>query len=298
MRCTTVKRPDLMALTKSVGRTFAQRQWLFLLACCLPLVSQANGISMVTEGPGSLDSGAGSQFSSSQINLTLPLEKKGNRREKVQTYLHLDRTEFKWEGVTAAQGEYYWLSMPLKYQQIRNKNTEFHINVEPGLMTDLNALDTKALTANIDIVGRRYRRSGSFWQLGIISDRRFGDAKIRPQAAVSWAATKQTQILLGFPQTLVNTSWSRELSSFLHIRPAGGVWREELKGQTKTFSVNYRNWRAGFGGEFHWRKSMWLRAEIGQLRARTIEASDTAAAKQKGRPGDDNYWQVGIRIQM
>jgi len=264
----------------------------------MPFTVWANGLLVTAEGPGSPDGGAGTEFSSSHISLTLPLENKSNRRESVRSYVHLDQTTFDLQGTTAAQGEYFWLSMPLQYTQRRDRHTEFLIHFEPGLMTDLNAIDSDAVGANIELYGRRYRRGGGFWQFGLVVDRAFGDFKPRPAVAASWQATKATQVLLGFPRTKITTQWSSALSSFLHIRPAGGVWREEISGQSGSHSVNNRTWRIGVGGEFHWRKQLWLTAEFGQTRLRTIEATDSTGATQTSRPGDDTFTRFGINFRF
>lgn len=258
----------------------------------------ANGLLLTSEGPGSPDAGVGSKFSSSQVSVTLPLEVKRNRRESVSSYLHLDQTSFKLGGANIARNDYYWLSVPIHYQQRRDRNNEFLIQVEPGLMTDLKSLESDSLAANLEVYGRRYRRGGGFWQFGVVIDRAFGDLNPRPAVATSFQSSKQTQVLLGFPRTKVTTQWSSSLTSFLHIRPAGGVWREEITGQQGAFKVSYRNWRIGVGGEFHWRKHLWLTAEIGQTRLRTIKASDNTGAQQTSRPGDDAYTQFGLSVKF
>ena len=271
------------------------------VAALAPITAQANGLSMTSEGPGTPEGGAGSEFSSSQISLTLPLAQQANRREQLRSFFHIDQTSFELEGTSAAQNDYFWLSMPIQYQQRRSRKSEFTINLEPGFMTDLKSLDSDAIGLNLELYGRQYRgRShrgdGSFWQYGVVLDRAFGDYRLRPAVAASWAASRDTRVLLGFPRTRVTTQWGSSLSSFLHIRPAGGVWREEIDGQTGSFSVNYRNWRVGVGGEFHWRGHLWLTGEFGQTRLRTLTASDSSGAKVTSRPGDDTYTQFGVRL--
>ncbi|WP_419810988.1 DUF6268 family outer membrane beta-barrel protein [Bacterioplanoides sp.] len=271
---------------------------MLALLASMPLMANTAGLLVTSEGPGSPESGAGDEFSSSQVSLTLPLEDRGSRQEKVRTFFHIDQTKFDLEGTTAAQGEYYWISLPLQYQQRRSRKNEFLVNAELGLMTDLNKIESDALALNLELLGRRYRNNGSFWQYGVVVDRSFGDYNPRPALAVSWEASRHTQVLLGFPRTRVDTRWSKSLSTFLHIRPAGGVWREEIEGQSKSASLNYRNWRFGIGGEFHWRGHLWLTGEVGQTRLRTIEGRDETNAKVTSRPGDDAYTQIGVRVRF
>lgn len=260
--------------------------------------ASANGLLVTSEGPGSPDGGVGTKFSSSQISITLPLEVKNKRRESFSSYLHLDQTRFDLSGANIARNEYYWLSVPIHYRQRRDRYNEFLIQLEPGVMTDLKSLGSDSLAANLEVYGRRYRPGGGFWQLGVVIDRAFGDFSLRPAAATSFQSSKKTQVLLGFPRTKVTTQWSRSLTSFLHIRPAGGTWREEITGQQGVFKVSYRNWRVGVGGEFHWRKQLWLSAEIGQTRLRTIKASDNAGTQQSSGPGDDVYTQFGLMVKF
>ncbi|KZZ46028.1 MAG: DUF6268 family outer membrane beta-barrel protein [Saccharospirillaceae bacterium] len=258
----------------------------------------ANGLLVTSEGPGSPDSGVGSKFSSSQMSITLPLEVKRNRQESAASYLHLDQTSFKVGGSDIASNDYYWLSVPVHYRQRRDRDNEFLIQIEPGVMTDLKSLESDSLAANLEIYGRRYRSGGGFWQFGVVIDRAFGDLNPRPALATSFQSSKQTRVLLGFPRTKITTQWGNSLTSFLHIRPAGGVWREEITDQDGAFKVSYRNWRIGMGGEFRWRKQLWLTAEIGQTRLRTIEAADNTGSVKTSRPGDDAYTQFGLSIKF
>ncbi len=272
-------------------------KWVTGAALLLPLLAQADGLYWATEGPGTPDNGDGTRFSRTQISLTLPLEARGNRQESVQTSAHIDATEFSWEGTTAAQNDYYWLSLPLEYRQRRGRSSEFLIRAEPGLMTDLAAIDSDSLAVNLDLTGRLYQQGGSFWELGLTVNREFGDFNPRPVLSFAWKATRDTEALLGFPRTLIQTRWSDNLSTFVHIRPAGGVWQEEIQGLTGTYRVSYTNWKAGFGGEFHWRGPVWLSAELGQLRHRRIKATDDTDAGVSATPGEDTYWQAGLQLR-
>lgn len=269
---------------------------LLALTIATPAV-MADGISWSKEGPGTPDAGSGTQFSRSQIALTLPLERRGNRTESVKTAVHLDQSTFSWTGTTALQGEYYWLSMPVEYRQKRSGSSEFIIRAEPGFMTDMNVLSGDSLTMNGDLLGRVYSRSGSFWQFGLTVNREFGDFSPRPVLQMAVKPTSSTEMLLGFPQTRISSRWSTDLATFLHVRPAGGVWQEEIKGQTGTYRASYTNWKLGLGGEFHWRGPLWLSAEVGQMRHRRVKATDSTAVAVNATPGDDAYWQVGLDLR-
>lgn len=274
------------------------RQLVAALALLLaPAVATAGGAYWSTEGQTAPDSGSGSKFGGSYIGMTLPLGRYDGSDERASSSLHLDITEFRWSGTTAAQNEYYWLSVPVEYRQRRNRSSEFIVRAEPGLMTDLNVMSSDSLAMNLDLIGRVYQRSGTFWQFGLTVDRAFGDFNPRPLAAVAWKAGSATEVLLGFPQTRIQTRWTQDLSGYLHLRPAGGVWEEEVTGLTGTYRVSYTNWKLGLGSEFHWRGPLWLSAELGQMRHRRIRATDDTGTELTATPADAAYWQAGLILR-
>jgi len=260
---------------------------------------QEAGFYIGSESLGSLDSGPGTQFSSSQNSLTLPLESKSRRSEAFSSQFHLDITEFDWRGSTAAQKEYIWLSMPIHYQQQRGRKTLFIIDLEPGLMTDGGNIGMDHVGLNANIVGRRLWSNGGFLQYGLTVDRSFGDYDVRPVLGVGWQASKRTWVELGFPEVKVKHRLSTALQSYFMIKPTGGVWKEEIKTATtkEDVSLQYRNWKLGIGADFHWRGSVWLNAEFGQLRNRRVWAYDATAAAVKATPGQSRYWRIGASLK-
>ncbi|MAD46414.1 MAG: hypothetical protein CMI02_19265 [Oceanospirillaceae bacterium] len=257
----------------------------------------ADGISWSTEGPSAPDTGDGTEFGRTFLSFTMPLGERERGQESIRSAFHVDITEFRWSGTTAAQNDYYWISMPLEYRQQRGRSSEFIVHAEPGFMTDMNVLSSDSLAVNLDLIGRVYRRSGSFWQLGLTVDRTFGDLNPRPIIGVAFKPTRDTEVLLGFPKTRIQTAWNEALSSYLRIAPEGGVWEEEIDGQTGTYRTAYSNWKLGFGVDFHWQRGFWLNAEIGQLRHRRIWSYDADATKRVATPAEDRYWQVGIDLR-
>ncbi|WP_300425342.1 hypothetical protein [Thalassolituus sp.] len=270
-----------------------------LLLCAAPLCG-ATEFSWNTEVDGSLDSGAGSRFGSHQMNLDVPLERYSRGRESLSTDFHLDLTKFSWQGTTAAEGDYFWVSVPIFYRQKRQGGSELHVRFEPGIMTDFDAMGTENLGVNAEVSGRTYLGRTEFVQYGLIVDRRFGDMKPRP--TLSWATrlTDSTEMLLGFPNTNIQTRWSDEMSTFVRIYPAGGFWREEVDDlETPAVSdVSYVCWHMGIGTEFRWRANAWVSAEIGQLRNRTIQADDATAVSLSGDPGENGYWRLGGSLRF
>lgn len=268
-----------------------------MVSCLLTAQASADGFYWAQEGAGTPDSGSGTSFRRSQMSLTLPLENKKSQTESFKSSVHLDITEFDWEGTTALMSEYYWLSVPMEYRQKRGRNGEFIIRAEPGFMTDLNVLDGDSLAMNVDLIGRIHQRSGAYWELGLTVNREFGNFSPRPVIGLAWKPTRATEMLLGFPRTLIQTRWSQEVNTFLHIRPEGGAWQEEIVGQTGTYRATYTNWKLGVGGEFHWRGAMWLRGEIGQLRNRRVKATDDTGTSVAASPGADRFWQLGVEFR-
>lgn len=262
--------------------------------------TQEASLQLSGETLGSVEAGPGQKFARSQKSLTLPLEQKTRRSESFQSYFHLDVTEFDWRGTTAAQGEYLWLSMPIRYQQKRGRHNVFLVQVEPGLMTDGGNIGVDHIALNGSVIGRRLWRRGGFWQYGLTVDRAFGDYDLRPVLGMGFQASKRTWVELGFPKVHVKHDLSSSLSSYFAIKPAGGVWKEEIKTDTASneVSLHYTSWQVGLGADFHWRESMWLTAELGQLRNRRIRASDASAAIIKGTPGQDRYWSIGASLKF
>ena len=260
---------------------------------------QEVGIYLGSESLSSLKSGPGDQFSSTQTSLTLPLEQKNRRSESFRSQFHLDITEFDWRGSTAAEGEYVWLSMPIQYRQERGQNNVFLINVEPGLMTDGGNIGMDHIGLNGSVIGRRLLGNGGFWQYGVTVDRAFGDYDLRPLLGIGFQASKRTWVELGFPNINVRHHLSSALKSYFMIKPAGGVWKEGIKTDTTEEEVNlqYRNWQIGLGADFHWRGSVWLNAEIGQLRNRRIQAYDDTAVTVKATPEQSRYWRIGASLK-
>jgi hypothetical protein len=249
---------------------------------------------------GSMEAGAGQKFAHAQQTVTLPLEQKRRRSESFQSYFQASMTKFDWRGTSAAQGEYLWLSMPIEYQQQRGRKHLFLVQVEPGLMTDSNKIGLDHIGLNASVVGRRVWRNGGFWQYGLTVDRAFGDYDLRPVLGMGFQASRRTWVELGFPKVQVEHRLSSSLSSFFSIKPAGGVWKEEIKTDTETHEVNlhYTSWQLGLGGDFHWRESVWLSAELGQLRNRRIRANDATASILKGTPGQDRYWAISASLKF
>jgi hypothetical protein len=257
------------------------------------------GIYMGSESLSSLKSGPGKKFAASKNSLTLPLERKNRRSETFSSYFHLDVTEFDWRGSTAAQKEYVWLSMPIQYEQQRGRKNVFMVDLEPGLMSDGGNIGMDHIGLNAAVVGRRLWDNGGFLQYGLTVDRAFGDYDVRPVFGVGWQASKRTWVELGFPKVNITHRLSRALQSYFLIKPAGGLWKEEIKTATtqEEVSLQYRNWQLGVGANFHWRGSVWLNAELGQLRNRSIRAYDETGVSVRATPEQSRYWRIGASLK-
>ncbi len=274
-------------------------------AAVLAPVVAAQGLTWNNDVYGSVDSGNGTRFASSQISLDMPWMRTTLGGEKLETDVYLEYTSFRWSGVSAAEGDYFWLSVPVFYRQKRAGNNELHLRIEPGLMTDLDSLGTDSLGVNAEISGRSYLSNGSFLQYGVIVNRTFGDFKPRPLFAWATKITQDTELLLGFPKTNLQTRWGNGLSTYARFYPDGGQWRENVAldaGVTATGSdiseITYRNWRLGTGVELQWQDNIWFNAEIGQLRNRQIEARDSTGTTVKATPGQNGYWGLGVLMRF
>jgi hypothetical protein len=281
---------------------------LLLAALSMSNIAQASkpymqdfdaGIYMSSESLSSLKSGPGQKFAASKNSLTLPLERKNHHSETFSSYFHLDVTEFDWRGSTAAQKEYVWLSMPIQYKQQRGRKNVFMIDLEPGLMTDGENIGMDHIGLNATVVGRHLWENDGFWQYGLTVDRAFGDYDVRPVLGVAWQASKRTWVELGFPKVNIQHRLSSALEGYFLIKPAGGLWKEEIKTVTtqEDVSLHYRNWQLGVGANFHWRGSVWLNAEFGQLRNRSIRAYDETLVSVRAIPEQGRYWRIGASLK-
>ncbi|MAK90601.1 MAG: hypothetical protein CMI13_05115 [Oleibacter sp.] len=270
---------------------------VFLPGVMLSPLALADGLFWSTEGPSTPESGTGTEFGRSLLSFTTPLSQRSVGSEAVKSSFHFDLTEFRWKGTTAAQSEYYWVSVPLEYRQKRGRSAEFIVRAEPGLMTDFEALESDNIAMNVDLIGRLHRRDGSFWQFGVTVDRVFGDFNPRPVVGAAFKPTRSTEVLLGFPRTRIQTSWNESLATYFRVAPEGGVWEEEITGQTGTFRTAYTNWKMGLGVDFHWQGAFWLNAEVGQMRNRRIWSTDDTGASVVATPAQDSYWQTGISLR-
>lgn len=264
------------------------------------LVGKVAAMNVTGETLGSLESGPGQKFASNQFSIRLPLEQKSRKSESFQSSFNAAITQFDWRGTTAAQADYLWLSMPIHYQQKRSRYDLFMLHIEPGLMTDGNNLGIDHIGINGSIMGRRLWGDGGFWQYGLTVDRAFGDYDVRPVIAIGFHPSKSTWVELGFPEVNVKHQISAALASYFVIKPAGGVWREEIKleNENKDANLHYSSWQVGLAADFHWRESLWLEAELGQLRHRRIRANDASGTILKGTPGQDKYWRIGASLKF
>lgn len=282
---------------------------VFIVIC----QTQASTFEWGQEIAGKLDEGTGSRFASSSLFISAPLERAEQGSETLTSDIALEVTEFRWEGANAAEGEYIWLSVPIRYRQKRSGGNEFHFMAEPGLMTDLNVVGVEGINLNVELSGRSYTGRTTFWQYGLIINRYFGDRNPRPLLAFATKLTRDTEIWLGFPKSNIQTRWSPALSTYVRFYPDGGYWVEEVEitptadaaanppanlPDNDITPVSYTNWRTGVGAEFRWRPSIWLNAEIGQLRNRTIRATDDTGVEVSTDPGENGYWQLGGSLRF
>lgn len=240
-----------------------------------------------------VEKGAGDRVGKKSLKLTSILEKKKRRTESYYSSTNLEITRFDWRGQQVVS-EFYWLSMPISYQQTRANNYHLMFYVEPGLMTDLGTLSENYIGINFSAKVRKYlgRSTTNYWQAGLVSDRKFGNQDLRPLLAYAWRATPNTWIELGFPKTSIEHRFSKKVNSFIRARPEGGVWRYTVKGQKKDSTFNYRSVRVGAGMDFHWRAKAWLGFEIGQVRGASVSGVNNANADIKAYLENDKYWKV------
>lgn len=235
----------------------------------------------------------GGSFGISHYQVMLPVMKKQRERESTRIYSNFERQSIQW----ADNGnDYHWFSLPIFYQQQRNRITDLMIEFEPGIMTDFAKLGSDSLFANVLAKGRTRLSSDFDVHYGLTVNRRFGNADPYPVAQLQWYASRNTTVLLGFPDNRVQTDWDASLSSYIHISPRGGMWRESSKDKSKQGLASYQNWRLGVGAKMRWRNNFWFIAEVGQNFNRKFSAFDESGQKQGVDINDSYYWQIGLRL--
>ena len=282
-----------MTCTKKAAE-FCLKAWLLL---AISASAAAGGVTWLREGGRSPESGAGTSFAATTVGISLPWHHYNNRSETLNTRLELTQTSFDWVGTTALTNQYYWLGAAVDYRQKRGRNMELLLQAEPGLMTDSNAVSTDAFFMNLSASGRVQNRNGVSWQFGFLVDRAFGDRSPYPLIAAGWRPDSVTNVQLGFPYSSIRTRWSRNFNTYGHIRPDGGIWMEEVGTTPTEARVSYRSWKVGAGAELLWRNNIWLNAELGQLRERTINASDDTGAAVRASLANNLYWQLGLQLR-
>lgn len=269
---------------------------LLLLVISWPAAAQG-GFSWMREAARSPDAGDGTSFAVTEVGISLPWHRYSNRKESLNTQLEFRQTRFDWVGTTALANEYYWLGAELDYRQQRGSRAEFLLQAEPGLMTDTNNLSSDAFFVNLSASARVYPRKALFWQFGFVVDRDFGDRDPYPLLAMGWKPNSATEVQLGFPYSSIHTRWSRQFNTYAHIRPAGGIWMEEVGTTPTNARVGYRSWKVAAGAELLWRNNIWLQGELGQLRNRNINASDDTGAAVRASLANNVYWQLGLQLR-
>lgn len=293
---------------------------LGVLSLSLAMPSLASTGRWLTEVGAGIESGSGSGFGMRQLSVTGPLVHGRDGNEQWQTAWQFEYTQFDWQGTTAAAGDYVWVSLPIAYQQQRSARHQLRIVIEPGLMSDLSQLDTDHFMVNVQALSRHtLRHVREYWQWGVIVDRRFGDAEIRPSVAYAWPVSRHTQASVGFPFSSLQTQWSESLHTFVRVQPVGGVWQETVTlaaagdageeeggdaevgdaaspGGELSSRLRYRSWQASLGARAAWRDGWWVSAEVGQLRNRRIVATSTDGSRTRATPSNHGYWLLGLEL--
>ncbi len=270
---------------------------VFVWALLLSTLCQADGISWNRERAEKLKSGTGTTFAMDQLDARMTWLKDESRDEQLAGQVRISRTEFAWGGSNALSETYYWLSVPLAYQQRRGRNWALVAEIEPGVLSDGHLDESKVFYADAQAAVRYFHHKDAFWQLGAVVSRDFGDSEIYPQAAFSVKPDRITQVQLGFPYSHIQANWTPQVASYARLAPAGGLWREKrITG--KAGEVQYRSWQLATGMDFLWRDGLWWNLELGGLFKRSIRAHDAAGAVVRAVPKNSPYWSLGLKYEF
>lgn len=278
--------------------------------------------------------GLGNSFAYDELSVAVPVAQWQQDDERLSTQLKIKRTQFDWQGSDALNDSYYWLSVPLSYRQQRNRDTEFIVKLEPGLMGVRQHIGKDNFNLNAEISGRFYLSNSSFWQVGALVNRELGDAKAYPLLAYAWKPDAITEVKVGFPYSQVQVMWQPEFSTYARLQPAGGVWLQKVDAvgagdagdgagdgagddaeagdevippddvanddnanvasSGSSNKLKYKNWQFATGAEFFWRDNIWLNAEAGYLFAREVDALNSSGNAVSTKPANSIYWQLGV----
>lgn len=257
------------------------------------------GAELDMTGIAKVKSGAGQRVGVKKYSLFFPLDKKISRQESFSSAINIVSHRFDWRGQKQAS-EFFWLSVPIKYQQTRNNGYKLMLDLEPGLMTDINSVSENHLGLNFQAaVQKNFTKSShAYWQLGVLANRKFGNYDLRPLAMMSWRSSATTRFQLGFPYSRVDMQLAKTVNTYAHVSPEGGVWRYTVKGQKKDSDMNYQSLRLGLGINFHWRAKAWVGAEVGQVRNAVVSATSNANTKIKAFLDNDKYWKLYADIRF
>ncbi len=255
--------------------------------------SQFNGILWGRERSGELQNG--STFNINHYQIMLPALARKKSDERINTWLNIDKKVMTWG---TNKRDYYWLSIPIRYQQKRTDNTDLVIHFEPGIMSDFTNLKIEHLFANLQIEGRTWVRHDLDIHYGVMVNREFGNSDPYPVAQLHWQAPYQTDVLLGLPLSKIQTDLSDTLKSYIILKPQGGMWQESTQKTTPSSTAYYQNWRMGIGSNLRWRKNFWAHIELGRNFRRKLSALDKTGVKQNLEIKASYYWQIGLNLMF
>lgn len=213
----------MMTYIKTLSR------WSALLLFSSTVMAQTAHIEWQRDQAKAPKSGAGEDFSYDTLSVKVPVHQWQGVGERLNAGVSISRTQFDWQGTSAVTDSYYALSIPLDYRQRRDSNTELVVKLEPGLVGVRSGLSNSHFNVNAEISGRFYTSSSSFWQVGALVDRQFGDAKAYPLLAYAWQPDGITEVELGFPYSQIQVMWRPEFSTYARLQPAGGLWLQDIQ---------------------------------------------------------------------
>lgn len=197
---------------------------LLVVLCSSSAWADSVSLSWHKERAAEIKGDNSANFSLTQVAFMADFQAWQSAQENLRAGVNITRSDIDWANSSVVDDSYYWLGIPLNYRQTRSANTEVHVRLEPGLMSTRDNLKKDSFFVNADVSMRFYYSASSYGQLGAIVDRSFGDANVYPLALWAFKPDNITEVKLGFPYSSVHAHWNSSFSTYMQLKPAGGLW--------------------------------------------------------------------------
>ena len=228
-----------------------------------------------------------------QDRLALPLGMRKTHTGYWFTGVHMQQTLITFHGSNVGERRLYRLALPIDYihDPLGASDWKFTARLAPSHYSDERIWDHRATDMDYALKANYAKNSHVEWVLGVIADRRLGQARYYPTMGVQWQASSRWYHHWVFPDWRTEFQWRKATQLYAHMRPDGGQWRYGKYNNHLT--MHYVNWSMGVGVRHKTRTPFTLQLELGQnLYRKLIYDQGTISLN------DSPYWQVSIESRF